>query len=156
MFEAVVTDRDSKFNDMAAFGRKDPTVYYETIPFGSYGVKIYRAIKLEIEGFNGHPCLLSMSMDMTEDHARQLNSDALTDALMALQQDPMFTGPAKVLEIVRRRLDADFCYLARYDEENGVVSVEPDDIVFRGGWKIPKRLAAATGEIDATAHDHST
>jgi len=142
-----------EISDKAALGKTGPTVSYESIQNGIHGLQHFRTMKLEVPGLNGHPCLLSMVMDITEDYSRHLNTSALNQLLKELQQGPMISSPTKFLEIIRTRLDADFCYLARYDEEGGQITVEPDAFVSRTGWTLPQQLAATT-HVTADLIDH--
>ena len=142
-----------EISDKAALGKSEPTVSYESIPNGIHGMQYYRSMKLKVPGFDGNPCLLSMILDMTDDYARQLNIKAVNEVLKVLQTGQLLSAPTKVLETIRERLDADFCYLAHYDEEGGVISVDPDAFVTRTGWTLPQRLSATT-HVTADLIDH--
>ena len=141
-----------EISDKAALGKSEPTVSYESIPNGIHGMQYYRSMKLKVPGFDGQPCLLSMILDMTDDYARQLNTKAMNEVLTELQTGQLLS-PTKVIEIIRKRLDADFCYLAHYDEEGGVISVDPDAFVSRTGWTLPQRISATT-HVTADLIDH--
>ncbi len=126
-------------------GNKDgASVSYEEIPGPAGQSRYFRTTRLALKDPDGRPCMLAMAIDMTEDRERQLNNEAMEDALITLQQEPMLATPAKILEVIRRRLNADYCYLARYDEEAGIVSVDPDSFVIRGGHTLPKRISSST------------
>ena len=88
-----------------------------------------------------------MAQDMTDERERQMNSDATEEALMVFQQDPTISSPAKMLELIRSRLNADYCYLARYNEIENVISVEPDSFVIRGGGALPRRISVGASLI---------
>ena len=131
-------------NDNESLGRDRPSVHYESMP-GPLGQSMYfRTTRLGISDAEGRSCLLSMAQDMTEEHERQLNSDALEEALVSFQQESMFASPARLLEIIRCRMNADYCYLARYDEVTGIVSIDPDSLVVRGGYTLPKPISSST------------
>ena len=147
------TAQTIEISDKAALGKSEPIIGYESIPNGIHGLQHFRTMKLEVPGYNGHPCLLSMVMDITDDYAQHLNTKALNGVLKELQTGPSLSAPTKVLEIIRNRLDADFCYLARYDEEGGQITVETDAFVSRTGWTLPKRLSATT-HVTADLIDH--
>ena len=137
--------REIEINDEDALDKGgNPSVYYETVPGIAGQTRFFRTTKLGIRDSEGRPCLLGMALDMTEEHERQLNSEATEEALMTLQQDPMLATPVKILEIVRRRLNADYCYMARYREEEGVISIDPEAFVIRGERHLPKRISAGT------------
>ena len=131
-------------NEEEAMEKQEPTVHYETIPGPLGQNRYFRTTRLGIKDVEGNPCMLAMSLDMTEDHERQLNSEATEEALITLQQEPTLVSPLKMLEVIRRRLNADYCYLARYDEEAGTVSVDPDSFAMRGGHLLPKRIFSST------------
>jgi len=135
-------------NDDDALSKGDkPSVYSETVPGLTGRTRYFRTTKVGIRDSEGRPCLLGMALDLTEDRERQLNGDAAEEALMALQQEPMLVTPGKILEIVRRRLDADYCYIARYREVEGVISIDPESFVIRGGRNLPKRISSPTRAV---------
>ena len=129
-------------NEEEAMDKKEPSVHYESMPGPLGQTRYFRTTRLGIRDAEGKSCILSMSLDMTDDHEHQMNSEAMADALYTFQQEPMFATPAKILEVIRRRLNADYCYLAHFDEENRVVSVEPDSFAIRGGYSLPKRITS--------------
>ena len=88
-----------------------------------------------------------MALDMTEEHERQLNNEATEEALIMLQQEPLLATPVKMLEIIRRRLNADYCYMARYREVEGVISIDPEAFVIRGGRCLPKQICSGTRAV---------
>ena len=142
------TAHELELNNEDALSKGDkPSVYYETVSGFGGKTRFFRSTKLGIHDSEGKPCLLGMALDMTDDHARQLNSEATEEALMTLQQEPMLSTPVKILEIVRRRLDADYCYMARYREEEGVISIDPEAFVIRGGHTLPKQISAGTRQV---------
>ena len=130
-------------NDEEAMEKNEQTVHYESIPGPLGQARYFRTTRLGIKDAEGNPCMLAMALDMTEDHERQLNSEATEEALITLQQEPTLVSPLKILEVIRRRMDADYCYLARYNEETRVVSIEPDSFAIRGGHTLPKRLSSS-------------
>ncbi len=134
-------------NDENALAKNVPDVSYEVMPGPLGQTRYFRTTRLGINDAEGKPCMLAMAIDMTEDHERQLNSEAMEDALITLQQEPMLATPAKILEVIRRRMNADYCYLARYSEENGIVFVDPDSFVIHGGHTLPKRITSSTRTI---------
>ncbi len=82
--------------------------------------------KLKISDLDGHTCIFGMSQDVTETTQKQRNNEALAEALLALQTNEAVSHPQKVIEVIRKRLDADFCHLIRVDEAAGQAIVEPD------------------------------
>jgi len=127
-------------NDEDALNRDKPSVHYETITGPSGVTRYFRTTRLGIRDFEGNRSLLGMALDMTEDHEQQLNNEAIEEALMLLQMEPLLASPVKILELVRRRLDADYCYLARVNEEEGTISIDPEAFIIRGGRTLPKRI----------------
>ena len=134
-------------NDEEAMEKNELTVHYEAMPGPLGQSRYFRTTRLGIRDAEGKSCMLAMALDMTEDHERQLNSEATEEALIALQQEPTLVSPIKMLEVIRRRLNADYCYLARYNEETGIVSVDPDSFAMRGGHTLPKRISSSTRTI---------
>ena len=129
-------------NEEEALSKDKPSEHYEVMP-GPHGqTRYFRTTRLGIRNAEGVPSLLAMALDMTEEREREMNSEALEEALVSLQQEPMLNAPVKLLEVIRRRMNADYCYLARYNEENGMVSVDPDSFVIRGGHTLPKRITS--------------
>lgn len=130
------------FNDEESVGKNELTTHFETVP-GPHGqTRYFRTTRIGIKDAEGKSCTLAMALDMTEERERQLNSEAMEEALMSLQQDPMFASPRKMLEGIRCRLNADYCYLAEYNDEDGILSVGPDSFVIRGGGVLPRRISA--------------
>ena len=82
--------------------------------------------KLKISDMDGKMCLFGMSQDVTDAMEKQRNNESLTEALLALQTYDAVSHPQKVIEVIRKRLNADFCHLIRFDEEAGQAIVEPD------------------------------
>ena len=130
-------------NDEEALRRDKPSVHYETITGPSGVTRYFRTTRLGVRDFNGDRSLLGMAFDMTEDHEQQLNNEAIEEALMLLQLEPLLASPVKILEIIRRRLDADYCYLARVNEEEGTISIDPEAFIIRGGRTLPKRISSS-------------
>jgi signal transduction histidine kinase/CheY-like chemotaxis protein/PAS domain-containing protein len=129
-------------NDDVALSKKEPTVHYETMP-GPHGqVRHFRTTRLGITDAEGKPCLLAMALDMTEEWESLMNGSATEKALMALQQD--LSAPTKILEIIRERLNADYCYVARYNEEDGTISIDPESFIIRGGRTLPRRISSSS------------
>jgi signal transduction histidine kinase/CheY-like chemotaxis protein len=134
-------------NDEESFSKDGPTVHYETMP-GPHGqTRHFRTTRLGITDAEGKPCMLAMALDMTEERENQMNSDATEEALMTLQQEPLLSTPTKMLSVIRERLNADYCYIARYKEETGVISVDPDSFVIRGGGVLPRRVSSGSRSI---------
>ncbi len=131
-------------NDEESLIQSTPSVKYEEMPGPLGQTRYFRTTRLDIKDAEGKSCMLAIALDMTEDHERQLNSEAMEEALITLQQEPTLASPTKILEIIRRRLNADYCYLARYNEEDGMVFVDPDSFVIRGGHILPKRITSNT------------
>ena len=129
-------------NEDEASSKSEPTVHYELIPSPLGPSRYFRTTRLGIRDAEGKSCILAMSLDMTEDHERQMNSEAMEDALITLQQEPMLGTPAKILDVIRARLNASYCYLARFNEETGIVSVDPDSFAIRGGYKLPRQISS--------------
>jgi hypothetical protein len=123
-------------NDEEAMEKNELTVHYEAMPGPLGQSRYFRTTRLGIRDAEGKSCMLAMALDMTEDHERQLNSEATEEALIALQQEPTLVSPIKMLEVIRRRLNADYCYLARY--KVGCIVVPLEDL-FHNLWSIPKR-----------------
>ena len=134
-------------NDEEALSRDEPSVYYESMPGLMGRTRYFRSTKLGITDPEGNPCLLGMALDMTDEHERQLNSEAAEEALLTLQQEPILSTPFKILEIIRRRLNADYCYIARCREEESFISIEPEAFVIRGGGNLPKRISSRIGAV---------
>ena len=142
------TAREIEINDEDALGKRNkPTVYYETVPGPSGQPRYFRTIKLGIRDPDGALCLLGMALDMTEEHERRLNNEATEEALIMLQQEPLLATPVKMLEIIRRRLNADYCYMACYREVEGVISIDPEAFVIRGGRCLPKQICSGTRSV---------
>lgn len=133
--------RELESNDENALKKDVPSVFYERIPSPTGQLRCFRTAKLGIKDLNGKPCLLGMAMDMTEEHENLLNNEATEEALISLQQEPLLATPVKILEIIRRRLDADYCYLARINEVDGSISIDPEAFIIRNGHNMPKRIS---------------
>ena len=131
-------------NDEEALSKDVPTVHYETMPGPLGQTRHFRTTRLSITDAEGTPCLLAMALDMTEERENQMNSDATEDALMTLQQEPLLSTPTKMLDVIRERLNADYCYLARYNEEDGLISVDSDAFVIRGGSTLPRTISSGS------------
>ena len=141
------TAHELELHEEEALGKDVASVHFETIPGPNGQNRYFRTTRIGIPDAEGRSCLLSMALDMTEDHERQLNSEALEEALISLQQEPMLSAPVKLLEVIRRRMNADYCYLARFNEETGIVTVDPDSFCIRGGHTLPKRISSSTRMI---------
>jgi len=136
------TAHELEINDADALKKDQPAMYYESIPGPLGQARYLRTTKLGIKDSSGNQCLLGMALDMTEEHERLLNNEAMEEALMVLQQEPMLTVPGKVLEIIRRRLDADYCYIARYNQEKALITIDPDSFVIRGGRQLANPISS--------------
>ena len=55
-------------------------------------------------------------------------------ALVALQKDANTAQPKQMLEIVRHRMDADFCYVVQDFHREGGGVILPERAIDRGGW----------------------
>ena len=55
-------------------------------------------------------------------------------ALITLQQEASAAQPRQMLEIVRKRLDADICYVVQDFRPEGGGTVLPERVLDRGGW----------------------
>ena len=140
--------QESERNETDALSKDVPTVHDEQMP-GPYGqTRYFRTTRIGILDSAGKPCLLAMAQDMTEERDRQISSEATEEALMSLQQDPMQFSLARLLELIRRRLNADYCYVAHYNEEDGIISVGPDTFMIRGGGRLPRRISASVRMVD--------
>jgi PAS domain S-box-containing protein len=82
--------------------------------------------KLKISDMDGNTCLLGMSQDVTEAMEKQRSNEAIAEALLALQSYDAVSHPQKVIEVIRKRLNADFCHLIRFDVATNEAVVEPD------------------------------
>ena len=82
--------------------------------------------KLKIQDIDGNTCLFGLSQDVTEAMEKQRSSEAIAEALLALQSYDSVSHPQKVIEVIRKRLNADFCHLIRIDEASNEAVVEPD------------------------------
>jgi len=81
--------------------------------------------KFKVEDMDGNICLFGLSQDVTEAMEKQHNNEALSKALFALQSYDDVTYKHKVIEIIRKRLGANFCHLIHCDEEADQAIVEP-------------------------------
>ena len=136
--------RELDLNDEEAFSKDVPTVHFETMP-GPHGqIRHFRTTRLGITDAEGKKCLLAMALDMTDERENQMNSDATEEALMTLQREPMLSTPTGMLSVIRERMNADYCYLARYSEESGVISVDPEFFVIRGGGSLPRTISSGS------------
>ncbi len=134
-------------NEEAALNHEEPTIYYEQFP-GPHGqTRYFRTTRIGIRNAAGKPCLLSMALDMTEERERQKSSEATEEALMAFQQESSLSSLAKMLEYIRCRLNADYCYVAHYNEDGGIITVDPDSFVIRGGGTLPRRISSNSRQI---------
>ena len=130
-------------NDEESARKNELTVHYETMP-GPHGqTRYFRTTRIGIRDAEGKNCMLAMALDMTEERERRMNSEALEGAMLLLQQDPMLSRPEKMLESIRSRLNADYCYMARCNEEDGTVSVDSDAFLIRGGGSLPRRISTS-------------
>ena len=102
-------------NDEEAMEKGEPTVHYESMPGPLGQSRYFRTTRLGIKDAEGNPCMLAMALDMTEDHERQLNSEATEEALIALQQEPTLVSPLKMLAVLAAQnfaWPAAFCSIA--------------------------------------------
>jgi signal transduction histidine kinase/PAS domain-containing protein/ActR/RegA family two-component response regulator len=140
--------RASEVNELEALNKDVPIEHEEVMPGPNGQIRYFRTTRVGMLNGNGKPCLLAMAQEITEERERQITSEATEEALMSLQQDPMQFSLAKILELIRNRLNADYCYLARCSEEEGLISVEPDTFMIRGGYRLPRRISASIRQVD--------
>ena len=81
--------------------------------------------KFKVEALDGNICLFGLSQDVTEAMEKQHNNEALSEALFALQSYDDVAYKHKVIEIIRKRLGANFCHMIHCDEDAGQAIVEP-------------------------------
>jgi signal transduction histidine kinase/PAS domain-containing protein len=122
--EATATDFVAK--DRKALSGNEPNSFLENALDAHGKTYSFLTTKLKITDLDGNTCLFGMSQDVTEAMENHRNSEALGEALLALQSYDAVSHPQKVIEIIRRRLGADFCHLIRCDEVLDQAIVEPD------------------------------
>ena len=122
--ESTATDFVAK--DRKALSGDEPNSFLENALDAHGKPCSFLTTKLKITDLDGNTCLFGMSQDVTEAMENHRNSEAIGEALLALQSYDAVSHPQKVIEIIRRRLGADFCHLIRCDETLDQAIVEPD------------------------------
>jgi signal transduction histidine kinase len=122
--ETTATDFVAK--DRKALSGNEPNSFLENALDAHGKPCSFLTTKLKIMDLDGNICLFGMSQDVTEAMENQRNNEALAEALLVLQSYDAVSHPQKVIEIIRRRLGADFCHLIRCDEALDQAIVEPD------------------------------
>lgn len=122
--EGTATDFVAK--DRKALSGNEPNSFFETALDAHGKPYSFLTTKLKLTDLDGNTCLFGMSQDVTEAMETHRNSEAIGEALLALQSYDAVSHPQKVIEVIRRRLGADFCHLIRCDESLGQAIVEPD------------------------------
>ena len=120
------TAKDFVAKDRKALSGDEPNSYFETALDAHGKPYSFLTTKLKLTDLDGNTCLFGMSQDVTEAMETHRNSEAIGEALLALQSYDAVSHPQKVIEVIRRRLGADFCHLIRCDESLGQAIVEPD------------------------------
>ncbi len=122
--ESTATDFVAK--DRKALSGEEPNSFLENA-LNAHGKPVsFLTTKLKITDLDGNTCLFGMSQDVTEAMENHRNSEAIGEALLVLQSYDAVSHPQKVIEVIRRRLGADFAHLIRCDEALGQAIVEPD------------------------------
>jgi len=122
--ECTATDFVAK--DRKALSGNEPNSFLENALDAHGKPCSFLTTKMKITDLDGNTCLFGMSQDVTEAMETHRNSEAIGEALLALQSYDAVSHPQKVIEIIRRRLGADFCHLIRCDEALGQAIVEQD------------------------------
>jgi len=122
--ESTATDFVAK--DRKALSGDEPNSFFENALDAHGKPYSFLTTKLKLTDLDGNICLFGMSQDVTEAMETHRNSEAIGEALLALQSYDAVSHPQKVIEVIRRRLGADFCHLIRCDETLGQAIVEPD------------------------------
>ena len=113
-------------DDRKALAGDVTTSFFENT-FDAHGKPCsFLTTKLKLSDMDGNTCLFGMSLDVTDAMERQRSNEAIAEALLALQTYDAVSHPQKVIEVIRKRLNADFCHLIRFDEATGEAVVEPD------------------------------
>ncbi|MDD6338425.1 MAG: ATP-binding protein [Lentisphaeria bacterium] len=120
------TAKDFVAKDRKALSGKEPNSYLENALDAHGKAYSFLTTKLRITDMEGNTCLFGMSQDVTEAMETHRNSEAIGEALLVLQSYDAVSHPQKVIEIIRRRLAADFVHLIRCDEKLDQAIVEPD------------------------------
>ena len=122
--ENTATDFVAK--DRKALSGNEPNSFLENALDAHGKTYSFLTTKLKITDLDGNTCLFGMSQDVTEAMETHRNSEAIGEALLALQSYDAVSHPQKVIEVIRRRLGADFVHLIRCDETLDQAIVEPD------------------------------
>ena len=122
--ESTATDFVAK--DRKALSGNEPNSFLENA-LDAHGKPVsFLTTKLKITDLDGNTCLFGMSQDVTEAMETHRNSEAIGEALLVLQSYDAVSHPQKVIEVIRRRLGADFVHLIRCDETLDQAIVEQD------------------------------
>ena len=122
--ESTATDFVAK--DRKALSGNEPNSFMENALDAHGKPCCFLTTKMKLMDLDGNTCLFGMSQDVTEAMETHRNSEALGEALLALQSYDAVSHPQKVIEIIRRRLGADFVHLIRCDETLDQAIVEQD------------------------------
>ena len=122
--ESTATDFVAK--DRKALSGDEPNSFLENALDAHGKPCSFLTTKLKITDLDGNTCLFGMSQDVTEAMETHRNSEAIGEALLVLQSYDAVSHPQKVIEVIRRRLGADFVHLIRCDEALDQAIVEPD------------------------------
>ena len=122
--ESTATDFVAK--DRRALSGNEPNSFLENALDAHGKPYSFLTTKLKITDLDGNICLFGMSQDVTEAMETHRNSEAIGEALLVLQSYDAVSHPQKVIEVIRRRLGADFCHLVRCDEALDQAVVESD------------------------------
>ena len=109
--DALSSNRANSFLEHALDGKGQPCSFLTT--------------KFKVSDLDGNTCIFGMSQDVTDAMEKQHNSEALAESLFALQSYDDASYKHKVIEIVRKRLGANFCHLIHCDEAADQAIVEP-------------------------------
>lgn len=120
------TAKDFVAKDRKALSGNEPNSFLENTLDAHGHPYSFLTTKLKLTDLDGNTCLFGMSQDVTEAMETHRNSEALGEALLVLQSYDAVSHPQKVMEVIRRRLAADFVHLIRCDEALDQAIVEPD------------------------------
>ena len=109
--KALSSSRANSYLEHALDGQGNPCSFLTT--------------KFKVSDLDGNTCIFGMSQDVTDAMEKQYNSEALVESLLALQSLDDVSYKHKVIEIIRKRLGANFCHLIHCDETANQAIVEP-------------------------------
>ena len=141
------TAMDFVAKDRRALSGDEPNSFLENALDAHGKPYSFLTTKLKITDLDGNTCLFGMSQDVTEAMETHRNSEAIGEALLVLQSYDAVSHPQKVIEVIRRRLGADFAHLIRCDEAQGQAIVEPDCHAHRIHEAPCERLVAALDDF---------